>query len=40
MIWASSNGYVNVVRCLVGVGWNLEAVDEVSGHVLWEYVDV
>ncbi len=33
-------GHVNVVQCLVEVGANLEAADEVSGHVVWEYVDV
>ena len=37
---AARNGYVNVVQCLVEVGANLEAVDKVSGHVVWEYVDV
>ncbi len=34
------NGHVNVVQCLVEAGANLEAVDRVSGHVVWEYVDV
>ncbi len=33
-------GRVNVVQCLVEAGANLEAVDKVSGHVVWEYVDV
>ena len=37
---AAINGHVNVVQCLVEVGANLEAVDRVSGHVAWEYVDV
>ncbi len=37
---AARYGYVNVVRCLVEAGENLEAVDRVSGHVKWEYVDV
>ena len=37
---AASNGHVNVVQRLVEVGVNLEAEDEVSGHVVWEYVDV
>ena len=33
-------GHVNVVQCLVEAGANLEAVDVVSVHVVWEYVDV
>ena len=37
---AASNGHVNVVQCLVEAGVTLEAVNRVSGHVLWEYVDV
>ena len=37
---AASKGHVNVVQCLVEVGANLEAADKVSGHVIWEYVDV
>ena len=38
---AAKEGYVNVVQCLVEVGANLEAVTSyVSGHVVWEYVDV
>ena len=38
---AASNGHVNVVQYLVEVGANLEAVaNYVSGHVVWEYVDV
>ena len=41
LIWAASGGRVNVVQWLVDVGVNLEAVDNnVSGHVVWEYVDV
>ena len=38
---AASNGDMNVVQCLVEAGANLEAVTSyVSGHVVWEYVDV
>jgi hypothetical protein len=37
---AAMNGHVNVVQCLVEVGANLEAVNEVSGHVVWEHVYV
>ncbi len=37
---AAGNGHVNVVQYLVEVGANLEAVDKVSVHVVWEYVDV
>ena len=37
---AASNGHVNVVQCLVEAGANLEAAGNVSGHVVWEYVDV
>ncbi len=37
---AACNGHVNVVQCLVEAGANLEAADRVSGHVVWEYVDV
>ena len=37
---AAWNGHVNVVQCLVEAGANLEAADKVSGHVVWEYVDV
>ena len=40
LIWAASQSHVNVVQCLVEAGANLEAVDQVSGHVAWEYVDV
>jgi hypothetical protein len=39
-MWAAKNGHVNVVHCLVEAGANLEAVDRVSGHVVWEYIDV
>ncbi len=35
---AAWNGHVNVLQCLVEAGANLEAVNEVSGHVVWEYV--
>jgi hypothetical protein len=37
---AARLGHVNVVQCLVKVGANLEAAYKVSGHVMWEYVDV
>ncbi len=37
---AASNRHVNVVQYLVGAGVNLEATSYVSGHVVWEYVDV
>ena len=37
---AAREDRVNVVQCLVEAGANLEAVDGVSGHVVWEYVDV
>ncbi len=38
---AVSYGHVNVVQCLVEAGANLEtATSYVSGHVVWEYVDV
>ena len=37
---AARNGHVNVVQYLVRVGANLEAVAKVSGHAVWEYVDV
>ncbi len=40
LMWAAKKGHVNVVQCLVEAGANLEAVDRVSGHVVWEYVDV
>ncbi len=40
LIRAAENGHVNVVQYLVEVGANLEAVDRVSVHVVWEYVDV
>ncbi len=33
-------GRVNVVKCLVEVEANLEAADNVSGHVVLEHVDV
>ncbi len=37
---AAMNGHVNVVQYLAEAGANLEAADWVSGHVVWEYVDV
>ncbi len=37
---AAYSGHVNVVQCLVEAGANLEAVNEVSGHVVREYVDM
>ena len=40
LMLAAYKGHVNVVQCLVEAGANLEAVDRVSGHVVWEYVDV
>ncbi len=40
LIRAAMNGHVNVVQYLVKAGANLEAVDNVSGHVVWGYVDV
>ncbi len=40
LIWAASQGHVNVVQFLVEAGANLEAVNEVSGHVVREYVYV
>ncbi len=41
LLLAAYNGHVNVVQCLVEAGANLDAVDNiVSGHVVWEYVDV
>ena len=40
LIWAASQGHVNVVQRLVEAGADLEAVNEVSGHVVWEYVYV
>ena len=40
LMLGASNGHVNVVHYLVGVGANLEAADRVSVHVVWEYVDV
>ena len=40
LILAASKGHVNVVQCLVEAGANLEGVNNVSGHVVWEYVDV
>ncbi len=40
MMLAAVNGHVNVVQRLVEAGAHLEAVNEVSGHVVWEYVYV
>ncbi len=40
LMWASMEGHLNVVQCLIEAGANLEAVDKVSSDVLWEYVDV
>ncbi len=40
LMQAAREDRVIVVQCLVEVGANLEAVDRVSGHVVWEYVDV
>ncbi len=40
LMLAASNFHVNVVQCLVVAGANPEAVNKVSGHVVWEYVDV
>jgi hypothetical protein len=38
---AAEKGHVNVVQCLVEAGVNLEAAtSNVSGHVVWEYVDM
>ncbi len=37
---AAMKGNVNVVQYLVKAGASLEAVDDVSVHVVWEYVDV
>ncbi len=40
MMRAAMNGHVNVVQRLVEAGANLEAINNVSGHVVWEYVYV
>ncbi len=40
LMLAANNGHANVVQCLVEAGANLVAADGVSGHVVWEYVDV
>jgi hypothetical protein len=38
---AAESGHVNVVQCLVEAGANFEAAtSNVSGRVVWEYVDV
>ncbi len=38
LMLAAMWGHVNVVQYLVEAGASLEAADEVSGHVVWEYV--
>ncbi len=38
LIRAAMWGHVNVVQRLVEAGANLEAADEVSGHVVRKYV--
>ena len=40
LMLAASKGHVNVVQCLVEAAAYLEAANYVSGHVVWEYVDV
>ena len=40
LMWAANNGHVNVVQYLVEAGVNLEALNNVSGHVVWEHDDV
>ncbi len=40
LMWAARNGHVNVVQWLVEAEASLEAVDRVSGHVVWQYDDV
>ncbi len=41
LMLAASKGHLNVVQCLVEAGANLEATtSNVSGHVVWECVDV
>ncbi len=40
LMLTAQNGHVNVVQCLVDLGANLEAVNKVSGHVVWAYADV
>ena len=40
LMLAAREGHVNVVQRLVEAGVNLEAVNVVSDHVVWEYVDV
>ncbi len=35
LMWAARDDHVNVVQCLVAAGANLEAVNVVSGHVVW-----
>jgi ankyrin repeat protein len=40
LIWAASMGHVNVVQYLVEAGANLVTADDVSVHVVWEYIDV
>ena len=40
LMLAAERGHVNVLQCLVEAEASLEAVNEVSVHVAWEYVDV
>ncbi len=40
LMWAAENGHVKVVQCLVEAGVSLDESDNVSGHVVWAYVDV
>ena len=40
LMLAAEKGHGNVVQYLVETEASLEAVDNVRGHVVWEYVDV
>ncbi len=40
LMWAASKGHVSVMQYFVEAGANLDAADNVSDHVVWEYVDV
>ncbi len=40
LILAASMSHLNVVQYLVEARANLEAIGRVSGHVVWEHVDV
>ena len=40
LMLAARDGHVNVVQCLVEAEANLDGVNRVGGHVVWEYVDV